>query len=53
MDQGSEVKGKPICQECGKSMQVWKIEGDIICFRCSGYPACNHFKKYKMTEAKK
>ena len=46
----SEVKGKPTCQECGKPMHVYKIEGDVIRFRCSGYPDCKHFRKFRMKE---
>jgi transposase-like protein len=49
----SEVKGKPTCQECGKPMHVYKIEGDVIRFRCSGYPDCKHFRKFRMKEENK
>jgi transposase-like protein len=46
----SEVTGKPACPECGKSMHIYKIEGDLIRFRCSGYPDCRHFRKFKLIE---
>jgi transposase-like protein len=48
----SPVKGKPTCPECGKSMNVYKLEGLIIRFRCSGYPVCKSFRKYSMKEEK-
>jgi len=44
------VKGKPACPKCGKPMNLYKIEGYIIRFRCSGYPECRTFKKYIMKE---
>lgn len=44
------VKGKPVCPECGKNMHVYKIEGEVIRFRCSDYPACKTFRKFKMKE---
>jgi len=44
------VKGKPSCGECGKPMNVYKIEGDVIRFRCSGYPECRTFRKFTMKE---
>lgn len=46
----SLVKGKPACPECGKPMNVYKLEGDVIRFRCSGYPICKTFKKFKLKE---
>lgn len=46
----SEVKGKPACQTCGKIMNLYKIEGSIIRFRCSGYPECRTFKKFRIVE---
>jgi len=45
-----EIQGKPICPECGKPMHLYKIEGEIIRFRCSGYPVCKTFRKFKITE---
>ncbi len=48
----SPVKGKPTCPECGKPMNVYKIEGLIIRFRCSGYPVCKTFRKFTMKEEK-
>jgi ssDNA-binding Zn-finger/Zn-ribbon topoisomerase 1 len=44
------VKGKPVCRECGKQMNIYKIEGDVIRFRCSGYPECRTFRKFTMKE---
>ncbi len=46
----SQVKGKPVCPECGKQMNVYKLEGNVIRFRCSGYPVCKTFKKFIMKE---
>jgi hypothetical protein len=31
-------------------MNVCKLEGNIIRFRCSGYPACKTYKKFIMRE---
>jgi len=44
------LKGKPLCPECGKTMNVYKLEGLVIRFRCSGYPVCKTFRKYTMKE---
>ena len=44
------VKGKPICTECGRQMTIYRIEGDIIRFRCSGYPLCRTYRKFIMKE---
>lgn len=46
------VKGKPACPECSRPMNVYKLEGDVIRFRCSGYPVCRTYKKYTLKEAK-
>jgi len=46
------VKGKPLCPQCGKAMNLYKIEGDIVRFRCSVYPDCKTYKKYRMKEEK-
>jgi transposase-like protein len=48
----SPVKGKPACPECGKPMNIYKLEGNVIRFRCSGYPVCKTFRKFTMKEAK-
>lgn len=45
-----EIQGKPICPECGKQMHLYKIEADVIRFRCSDYPKCKTFKKFKIKE---
>jgi DNA-directed RNA polymerase subunit RPC12/RpoP len=47
-----QVKGKPACPGCGKPMNVYMIEGDVIRFRCSGYPVCRTFRKFTMKEEK-
>jgi len=44
------AQGKPVCHECGKMMHLYKIEGDLVRFRCSGYPECKTFKKFRMKE---
>jgi len=46
------IKGKPVCPECGRPMNVYKLEADVISFRCSGYPVCKTFKKFIMKELK-
>ncbi len=46
----SMVQGRPICRVCGKPMNVYKLEGDVIRFRCSGYPICKTFKKFMLKE---
>jgi transposase-like protein len=46
------LKGKPACPACGKHMNVYRIEGDVIRFRCSGYPVCRSFRKFTMKEEK-
>ena len=48
----SALQGKPLCPECGKPMNVYKLEGDMIRFRCSGYPECKTFRKFMMKEEK-
>ena len=48
----SEVQGKPRCQKCRATMNVYKIEGAVIRFRCSRYPECRTYKKFLMTEEK-
>ncbi len=46
----THIQGKPICPECGKTMNLYKIEGEVIRFRCSGYPKCRTFKKFRIVE---
>lgn len=48
----SLVQGKPACPECGKPMNVYKLEGDVIRFRCSAYPSCKTFRKFTIKEEK-
>jgi transposase-like protein len=45
-----EILGKPICNECGKHMNLYKIEGEVIRFRCSDYPVCKTFRKFRIKE---
>jgi transposase-like protein len=45
-----EIQGKPICLVCGKPMHLYKIEGELIRFRCSDYPVCKAFRKFKIKE---
>ncbi|MCX7794142.1 MAG: hypothetical protein N2257_07060 [Thermodesulfovibrionales bacterium] len=45
-----EIQGRPVCPRCGKLMNLYRIEGDIIRFRCSDYPACRTFKKFLIKE---
>jgi transposase-like protein len=44
------LKGKPLCPECSRPMNVFKLEGDILRFRCSAYPECKTHRKYRLTE---
>lgn len=44
------IQGKPICPECGNPMHLYKIEGEVIRFRCSDYPVCKTFRKFKIKE---
>lgn len=45
-----QVQGKPVCDKCGKPMHLYKIEGGVVRFRCSGYPVCRTFKKFRIVE---
>ena len=33
-----------------ESMHLYRIEGEVIRFRCSGYPECKTFKKFRIKE---
>jgi transposase-like protein len=44
------TKNKPVCPECKKPMNIYKLEGNIIRFRCSDYPGCKTFKKFTLKE---
>jgi transposase-like protein len=44
------INGKPLCSECGRIMHLYKIDGEVVRFRCSGYPECKTFKKYILKE---
>lgn len=45
-----EIQGKPICPECGNTMHLYKIDGEVIRFRCSDYPVCRTFRKFRIKE---
>jgi transposase-like protein len=45
-----EIQGKPICPVCGNPMHLYKIEGEVIRFRCSDYPVCKTFRKFRIKE---
>ncbi len=47
-----EIQGKPLCPICGRTMNLYKIEGEIVRFRCSDYPACRTFRKFVIREVK-
>ncbi len=47
-----EAKGKPLCPVCGRPMHLYKIEGEIIRFRCSAYPGCRIYRKFMLKEVK-
>lgn len=44
----SELKNRPVCPACGKSMHLYKREEKVLRFRCAGYPACKTFSKIEM-----
>ena len=44
------AKGKPTCPLCGRQMNLYLVEYPIIRFRCSGYPQCRQYRKFRMTE---
>ncbi|MGO9611507.1 MAG: IS1 family transposase [Dissulfurispiraceae bacterium] len=44
------LKGKPLCPKCGRHMNLYRLDGDVIRFRCSCYPQCKTFRKYTMKE---
>jgi transposase-like protein len=41
----TEWKDKPHCPVCGRIMHVYKRDGHILRFRCSGYPGCRIYTK--------
>ena len=45
-----EIQGKPFCPSCDRPMHLYKIEGEVIRFRCSGYPVCKTFRKFRIKE---
>jgi transposase-like protein len=42
--------GKPKCDLCGSVMYLYRIDENILRFRCSKYPDCKFYKKYRMEE---
>ncbi|NTU41747.1 MAG: Insertion element protein [Nitrospirales bacterium] len=44
------VEGKPLCPICGKIMHLYRMEEGLIRFRCSGYPDCRNFRKFRINE---
>ncbi|MBZ0159210.1 MAG: Insertion element protein [bacterium] len=41
---------RPLCGKCGKPMHIYRREGNVIRFRCSGYPSCRGFQKIMSEE---
>ncbi|MBZ0168581.1 MAG: topoisomerase DNA-binding C4 zinc finger domain-containing protein [Kofleriaceae bacterium] len=35
---------RPFCSKCGGPMHIYKRQGNMIRFRCSGYPNCRGFQ---------
>lgn len=46
----AEAQGKPSCPVCKRPMHLYKIENETVRFRCSGYPECRSFRKFKIKE---
>lgn len=47
------IENKPMCSDCGKPLRINRFEGDLIRLRCSGYPECKGFKKFRLMEERK
>lgn len=47
------IENKPLCSDCGRPMNINGFEGELIRLRCSGYPECRAFKKFRLTEERK
>jgi transposase-like protein len=41
----TEMKDKPVCPACGRSMHLYMREDSVIRFRCSYYPECKTYVK--------
>lgn len=39
---------RPVCASCGRLMNVYRKEADLIRFRCSAYPECRTYFKKKV-----
>lgn len=46
-----EVKKRPDCPACGKPMHIYLRSDSYIRFRCSDYPLCKTFQKFKKDDA--
>ncbi len=40
------IAHRPRCPKCGATMHVYVRRGNVIRFRCAGYPACRTFVKW-------
>jgi ssDNA-binding Zn-finger/Zn-ribbon topoisomerase 1 len=47
-----ELLNKPHCPVCGKPMHIYMKAGETSRFRCSAYPKCRTFSKFKLEEVK-
>jgi predicted RNA-binding Zn-ribbon protein involved in translation (DUF1610 family) len=45
-----ELKERPLCHACGQKMHVYRKDGRVVRFRCSGYPFCRSFAKLQMSD---
>ena len=50
--QRAEIKDRPACPQCGAIMHSYMKEGEVTRFRCSSYPACKTYLKFKVEEEK-
>jgi len=39
------IANRPLCPLCGKSMHLYRWEGNGVRFRCSDYPGCKAYIK--------
>jgi transposase-like protein len=46
----TEIKERPLCPSCGKTMHIYMRSDTFIRFRCSNYPKCKTFKKLPMED---
>ncbi|MEJ5227151.1 IS1 family transposase [Thermodesulfovibrio sp.] len=41
---------RPLCRICGSKMYVYmKCNGGVVIYRCSRYPLCKEYKKWRVT----